>query len=144
MSEIIARCGYRCDLCLAYGPNIDASPANRAILSDGWHEYFGFRIPPEGIRCDGCLGDHPHLIDTECPVRPCVIEKRLDHCAACPAYGCEKLRERFVVYEEIAARRAVPIPPVDRDRFIRPYENRIRLDAMRRGEPRGRARRQAG
>jgi len=44
MEAIITRCGYRCDLCLAYKPNIEAHPENRQILSDGWYKYFGFRI----------------------------------------------------------------------------------------------------
>jgi hypothetical protein len=51
MEEILTRCGYRCDLCLAYRPNVEADPANQQTLSDGWHKYFGFRIPAEQIIC---------------------------------------------------------------------------------------------
>jgi hypothetical protein len=131
VEEILTRCGYRCDLCLAYRPNVEAHPANRQILSDGWHAYFGFRIPPEDILCDGCMAEDPKLIDRSCPVRPCVIDRQLPNCAACPEYGCARLTERFVVYEEIAARMAAPIPQEDRRRFIAPYENRRRLDALR-------------
>ena len=58
MEPILTRCGYRCDLCLAYWPNITANPANRQKLSDGWFKYFGFRIPPEEIQCDGCMSEH--------------------------------------------------------------------------------------
>ncbi len=47
MEPILTRCGYRCDLCLAYRPNIETNPENRQILSDGWHKCFGFPIPPE-------------------------------------------------------------------------------------------------
>ena len=53
MAEILSRCGYRCDLCLAYLPNVEANESNRQILSDGWHSYFGFRIKPEETVCDG-------------------------------------------------------------------------------------------
>ena len=35
MDEILSRCGYRCDLCLAYRPNVEANPAGRRELSDG-------------------------------------------------------------------------------------------------------------
>jgi hypothetical protein len=28
MDEVLARCGYRCDLCLAYRPNVEAEPSN--------------------------------------------------------------------------------------------------------------------
>lgn len=131
MVEILTRCGYRCDLCLAYRPNVEANPSNRQILSDGWFLYFGFRIPPEGILCDGCMAEDPCLIDQACPVRPCAIERGLGNCGECSDYGCEHLAQRLVVYEEIAARMDAPIPEKDRARFIAPYENKARLEALR-------------
>ena len=131
MEPILTRCGYRCDLCLAYKPNVVATPSNRQKLSDGWYEYFGFRLPPEEICCDGCMADDPKLIDKGCPVRPCVIEKELDTCAQCEDYGCDKLRERLVVYEEVRHRLGAEIPDDDRTCFIEPYENKQRLDALR-------------
>jgi hypothetical protein len=135
VEQILTMCGYRCDLCLAYRPNIEADPSNRQILSDGWHKYFGFRIPPEQIECDGCLEENPRLIDTACPVRPCVLERGLQNCAECDDYGCERLVERLVVYEEVAhrigARTGGPIPEEDRARFLAPYENRARLEELR-------------
>lgn len=137
MQEIISRCGYRCDLCLAYRPNVEANPANRHALSDGWHTYFGFRIPPEAIECDGCMSENPQLIDRSCPVRPCAMDRQLSSCAACPEYGCARLAERLVVYEDIAARIGRPIPENDRLRFIAPYENRRRLEGLRRRRAHG-------
>jgi hypothetical protein len=131
MTEILSRCGYRCDLCLAYRPNVEADPSNRQVLSDGWYTYFGFRIPADQIICDGCLARAPRLIDKSCPVRPCVMEKGLHNCAECPEYICPKLAERLVVYEEVATRCPGPIPEEDRRRFIGPYENRKRLDDLR-------------
>lgn len=136
MEQILTRCGYRCDLCLAYRPNVEANPSHRQVLSDGWHTYFGFRIPPEEIVCDGCMSDDPHLIDGACPVRPCVIQRGLANCSECPDYICDRLKERLVVYEALAAEYPGPIPPEDRACFIRPYENRVRLDGMRRAEGR--------
>jgi hypothetical protein len=131
MEEILTRCGYRCDLCLAYRPNVEANPANQQTLSDGWHKYFGFRIPAEQIVCDGCMAPDPLLIDQACPVRPCVIERALSTCAQCPDFGCEKLAERLVAYETIVARMGTQIPEEDRGRFIAPYENKRRLDDLR-------------
>ena len=132
MDEVIARCGYRCDLCLAFRPNVEANPANQQVLSDGWHKYFGFRIPAENIICDGCMADNPRLIDKTCPVRPCVIEKALENCSQCGEYPCHKVADRLVVYDQLADKCASPIPPEDRARFIAPYENKERLDALRR------------
>ena len=132
MEAILTRCGYRCDLCLAYRPNVEANPENQVVLSDGWFAYFGFRVPPEQILCDGCLSAAPRLIDSACPVRPCAIENGVATCAACPDYGCERLAERLVTFEEVQQRIGRPIPPADRERFIRPYESKARLEALRR------------
>ena len=131
MGEMLTRCGYRCDLCLAYRPNVEANPANQQTLSDGWHKYFGFWIPAEAIICDGCMAENPRLIDKTCPVRPCVIDKGIANCSECQDYPCDKLSDRLVVYEELAAKHACPIPPEDRARFITPYENKERLDLLR-------------
>lgn len=132
MDPILTRCGYRCDLCLAYKPNITQHPENRQILSDGWFKYFGFRVPADDICCDGCMAENPQLIDRTCPVRPCVIERGLAHCAQCGEYaGCARLTERLVVYEQVRLRIGADIPDDDRARFIAPYENKLRLEALR-------------
>ena len=130
MEAVLTRCGYRCDLCLAYRPNVEKNPSNQQKLSDGWHKYFGFRLPPEQILCDGCMAENPRLIDQSCRVRPCVIEKGLDNCAQCEQYICEKLAERIVVYEEVRQRVNAEILEDDYLCFIRPYENKKRLDGQ--------------
>ena len=131
MEIILSRCGYRCDLCMAYRPNVEAHPSNRQTLSDGWRKYFELQIPPEKIVCDGCMSENPKLIDNSCPVRPCVIERGLDNCAQCEHYICEKLKERIVTYEEVQRRVGAQIPDEDYTCFILPYENKKRLDALK-------------
>lgn len=129
--QILTRCGFRCDLCLAYRPNLEANPSNARVLSDGWYKYFGFRIPADQIICDGCMADSPRLIDRSCPVRPCVIQRGLANCSECSDYTCEKLGDRLVVYDEIKKRVGIDIPEEDRARFIAPYENKTRLEELR-------------
>lgn len=133
MQKLITRCGYRCDLCLAYIHNLERNPLNRQLLSDGWFKYFGFRIPAEQICCDGCLAEQADLIDKDCPVRSCVIQRGVENCSFCTAYGerCTLLAERQVVREEVEKRCGFQIPTEDYQLFIRPYENRRRLDALR-------------
>jgi hypothetical protein len=80
------------------------------------------------------------LIDKKCPVRPCVLARKLAHCAECADYVCEKLSDRLVVYEKVAAATPGPIPAEDRARFIAPYENKARLDRLRRPLPPGQGR----
>ena len=131
MEAILTRCGYRCDLCLAYRPNVQRDPSNQQKLSDGWFRYFGFRIEPAQIICDGCMEDDPRLIDRSCPVRPCVIERKLDNCSLCSQYICEKLQERIVSYYEVQRRVATDISSEDYSAFILPYENKLRLEAYK-------------
>lgn len=76
-------------------------------------------------------GATPRLIDTGCPVRPCVIERGLENCSQCADEACERLRQRLVVYEEIKGQVNAEIPEDDRRCFILPYENKQRLDALR-------------
>lgn len=130
MNQILSRCGFRCDLCLASKPNIENNPQYRQKLSDGWHKYFGFRISPKKISCDGCLTTTSNLLDQECPVRPCVIERKINHCGECDNYICDKLKERIVVYNEIEQKVKETISEEDYRCFILPYENKKRLDAF--------------
>ncbi len=127
-NSIITRCGYRCDICLAYKENIK-SEEDRKIISDGWFKYFGFRIPPENISCDGCLTpakEEPKLMDDDCPVRACVIEKGIDNCSKCKEFSCKKFKTRVVDRKDFE-----DIPEEDFDRFIRPYENKRRFESDR-------------
>jgi hypothetical protein len=126
--KIISRCGYRCDLCLAFAPNVKSHPENRVKLSDGWFNYFGFRINPEDIFCDGCMEENPKLIDQTCQVRPCTIVKGVANCSYCQEYGCTLLQDRWVVFEELQEKIGRMIPPMDRKLFIFPYENKKRLE----------------
>ena len=134
MEPLLSFCGMRCDLCLAFLPNLTKHPENRQILSDGWHEYFGFRIPPEEIHCHGCRDTANLTLDEDCPVRPCVIAKELENCAQCEDMICEKLQERLVDFEQMQREYGRPIPPADRTRFIFPYENANRLEKLRKSQ----------
>ncbi len=131
MSEILSRCGYRCDLCLAYQPNIQAHPENAQLISDGWFKFFGFRVPPEKIKCPGCLSDADETLDIGCPVRPCVVARGLVNCAYCEAYVCEKLQERLVRFESMQEKSPEPISKLEWQLFILPYENQVRLVELR-------------
>ncbi len=104
MQPILIRCGYRCDLCLLYKPKVDQNHPDFRKLSDGFFKYFGFRLSNPPVLCDGCIAENPNFIDTECSVRPCVIEKGYQNCSRCEHYVCDKLKQRLVVYEEVMQR----------------------------------------
>lgn len=131
MEPVLSLCGFRCDLCLAYQPNIEAHPENRQILSDGWHKYFGFRLPPEEIFCEGCSAESGPTLDRDCPVRPCAVARGVENCARCQSYICETLTERLIHFEDFQSKFQDPIPDNDRRRFLLPYENAQRLEILR-------------
>ena len=127
--EILTRCGYRCDLCLAYKDNIETND-QRVFLSDTWHKIYGFRILAEDIYCEGCIScDNPKLIDNKCPVRPCVIEKRIENCSQCKEYPCVLFNQRKVTYEDFSVDKI--ISRKEYSKCFKPYENKKRLDKIR-------------
>jgi hypothetical protein len=122
-TPITARCGYRCDLCPAYRENI-RNPADSQRTSDGWFKYFGFRIPPDQVCCDGCRDERPeaHRIDSTCPIRPCALCRNVDTCGQCPRCGCRKFKSRDVTREGVEKRLGATLPPKDYRSFVLPYE----------------------
>jgi len=124
MVEILARCGYRCDLCPAYAGNIH-SARDRQNASDGWYKYAGFRVPPEKINCPGCSGDNQPQ-DKDCPVRPCVIQKGIDNCGYCRDMPCDKLKTRMNFFQE-HIKHLSSVPRDDFKKFIQPYISKDRL-----------------
>jgi hypothetical protein len=129
--KILSKCGYRCDLCLAYKPNVDKKD-QRQDLSDGWYDIYGFRIDPENIYCEGCVSsDSPVLIDNDCPVRPCVVSRALEHCGSCDEFVCDKHRQRGVNRADIEDRLGRKLDKKAYERFVKPYESEDRIKRMR-------------
>jgi len=58
------------------------------------------------------------------------MEKGLNNCSDCENYICDKLKERLVIYKEIKDRLNHVIPEDDYTCFIRPYENKKRLQEI--------------
>lgn len=133
MSEMIARCGFKCHACMAFKDN-NMTPADQARVAEGWLKYFGLTVSPETIRCNGCMAqdrggyDFPSLT---CPIAPCVVERGLDNCAACADYPCAKIEELMRVCEQVKARFQGSISADEFDRFIAPYDARATLSHTR-------------
>jgi hypothetical protein len=124
MKELVARCGYRCDLCPGYIENIH-SEEDITRVSRGWLQYIGYQTPPDWTPCRGCL-DEGEPADSSCPVRPCVNEKELDNCAHCDTFPCDKLGTRMNFIEE-HIEDLENIPRDDYNWFIKPYLSKERL-----------------
>lgn len=91
----ITMCGYCCNLCKAFAPNIKNND-QREELSKVWEKYYDLDVPADDIYCDGCRceEENPKLIDTSCPVRKCVIDAKLNHCGDCSKYPCSTFNQR--------------------------------------------------
>lgn len=132
MEPIIAKCGYRCDQCLAHETNLK-SEADKQRMSEALRRYYRCNVPPEMVKpCKGChLAAEPP--DPECPVRPCATDRAVDNCGKCPDIGCDKLKRRMDVVEE-CLEMAGDVPPEDYETFFKPYLSREVLSEIHKSE----------
>lgn len=132
---MIGRCGMRCHKCPAFVGNVNG-PADQARAAPSWAHYWDVNLPPEALRCNGCLADDSGglaLPQPDCPIRPCATEKGLATCAQCPDYPCDRLRLLMDACDGVVQRFRAAISQEEYDRFIRPYEVRTTLEGLRRG-----------
>jgi len=125
---LLAKCGFRCDLCPAYTGNIK-NDEDRSAVSRGWERLFGFDIPPDKVECVGCQNEGRHA-DTECPVRPCALEKGIENCALCDSFACDALKTRTNFLDDYL-KSAADLSDEDYVFFVKPYDSRKRLNRIR-------------
>ncbi|MCD6162512.1 MAG: DUF3795 domain-containing protein [candidate division Zixibacteria bacterium] len=94
---MIAYCGLDCAKCGAYLAKQANDDNKRAEVAKEWSVLFNHDIKPEQINCDGCCSDGQHFFycSDMCEIRKCGIEKKVDNCAHCDEYACEKLEAFF-------------------------------------------------
>jgi hypothetical protein len=134
MSEIVARCGFRCDLCLIYQENLKKDPQNRQRFRDALEKYYGDKLTLEQCYCDGCMVDdseNPVLITTNCKIRPCVIARGIENCACCDIYPCPDVEKKFFSRRRVEEIYGAPIPDDAYKLFVMPYEAKRVLGKIR-------------
>ncbi|MGE5530349.1 MAG: DUF3795 domain-containing protein [Patescibacteria group bacterium] len=124
-------CGYRCESCPAFRATKDGDEAALERCGAAWETLFGRRAEPGKLKCDGCYHVSGRKADPDCPVRPCCREKGYITCAECPSYPCNLLEPRFVLRAEIEARLGHALDEETYRVYVRPLENRARLDGIR-------------
>ena len=133
MDEIVSRCGFRCYACPAFAGN-NKTFADQLKTAAGWSRYFGIKMSPDKIRCNGCLSEDCggyDLPDNECPIRPCVLERGMKSCADCFDFPCEKLETRMKSVNEAIIRFKGKITREEYDTFVAPYDYRKTLGEIR-------------
>jgi hypothetical protein len=132
----ITRCGYCCDLCKAYAPNIQTND-QRKELSEAWKKYYDLNIPGNQIYCDGCRSEEVEtkLMDNSCPVRKCVIDKKLNHCGDCSNYSCSTFNQRKGISAKEAEEKLTHNYDVSQyDEYLLAYDNKTRIDEYKKNK----------
>ena len=126
-------CGYLCDVCKAFAPNIKKKD-ERECLSALWRKYYDLDIPAERIYCEGCrsMKKDARRIDNNCPVRACVLQNRIDNCSQCSKYPCDVFMEiKGLSYEEARKEQGELFDEGEYEEYMLAYDNRSRLDRQR-------------
>ena len=97
-NEIIAFCGIVCTDCSAYQATQTGEESALERVAAQWKEdYHLEHVTIQDVTCDGCLGEGgrkgAHCF--ECDIRACGLERKVDNCAYCADYPCEKLESFF-------------------------------------------------
>jgi hypothetical protein len=97
MEEMIAFCGLVCTKCPAYIAKKEDNNELRKETAEKWSKDFNSEIKPEDVNCDGCLTTDGVVIQycNMCEIRKCGLEKKVQNCAYCNEYICEKLEKWF-------------------------------------------------
>jgi hypothetical protein len=100
MEKLLAACGLECAECDAYKATQTGDVELAKKVAAEWTKAFGggkhvFAV--EETYCDGCLtpGERKGGYCGACPIRACVIQKKIDNCAHCADYACKDLTEFF-------------------------------------------------
>jgi len=90
---MIAFCGIDCHECGAFLATKNNDDEKRSEVAKLWSKQFNADIKPTDINCDGCHSDGQNIFGycMVCEIRKCGKEKKLDNCAYCDEYSCEKL-----------------------------------------------------
>ena len=92
---MLAMCGLDCAACPAYTAYRTNDQALRVKTAAEWSKGFKVELKPEDINCVGCLKTKGVLFDhcRKCDIRPCGLARKVNNCALCPDYPCEKIAQ---------------------------------------------------
>jgi len=111
--KMIGYCGYNCHLCSARSDD----PETRQKLVDGWRRIFGHTQYTVGnVRCAGCRSDGI-TADRHCRARPCAVSRKLDSCAECEEFICDKVRQLMSCQHQLVLNHMPEGEPVSEDEY---------------------------
>jgi hypothetical protein len=98
MEKMIAFCGINCAECPTFLATQENNDRKREKVVERWYKDYHMQIKPEDINCDGCLSEKGRLFShcNVCEIRRCGQEKKINNCAYCNEYPCQKLNNFFI------------------------------------------------
>lgn len=117
----IAPCSLMCHTCPALKDGVIAETASRLLgYFEGYYDFLDARIPAENTEyrqkvqghlqrleqytrrpCPGCRENPSGCCIEGCTVSACIKERKLDFCAECPDFPCEKTEKFFSALDPI-------------------------------------------
>jgi len=97
MEKMIAYCGLRCDMCPTFLATQENDDKKREKVAEQWSKQFGMNLAAQDINCDGCKSFTGKLFGhcSNCEIKKCCSEKKMDNCASCDNYACKILNVFF-------------------------------------------------
>ncbi|MEM2088480.1 MAG: DUF3795 domain-containing protein [Thermoproteota archaeon] len=97
MDKLIAYCGLICSNCPAFLATQKNDDTERKRVAELWSKEFGGSFKPEDINCDSCLSTGERVFNycRTCEIRKCGQSRKVQNCAYCEEYPCEKLENFF-------------------------------------------------
>ncbi len=97
MNRMVAYCGLVCTDCDGFVATQKGDRNALEELAKKAKADFGVDTTADGCMCDGCLPAKGRKIGycSTCEIRACAIAKKLENCAHCADYACEKLTAFF-------------------------------------------------
>ena len=91
MSEIVAYCGLDCSKCAAFLATQKNDRVELERVAQKWSEGDA-KLTAEDVTCDGCFGKRvSKYARSGCAIRACGVQKKVENCAYCSEYKCDKI-----------------------------------------------------
>jgi hypothetical protein len=102
VEKMIACCGLDCLKCEGYLATQADNDNQRAEVAKKWSTQYKADIKPEQINCDGCRAEGRKFFycSNLCELRKCCLERKIENCALCEMYICDKLAKFFEIAPE--------------------------------------------
>ena len=94
MERIIGCCGIVCSECIAFKATQSGDSMEQEKVVETWRrEYHSPGLTVASIQCDGCppQGERHCYHCDECDIRACGLAHKVQNCAYCIEYSCERL-----------------------------------------------------